>query len=248
VEHGVRALWHTTSHWRPIVNGYGGLFPMRPRHFFQLFRNFPGPEGLEFMQEAGVCAVLLRTPDDVDVLMRAGRERVAVVRRGDETWIPVPPPAAVRPEPRLLPRTGMQVIEPSAEGARLLDGDASTLVRRSLVPQSNREYIVIDLGTTRTVSGVVLGLGPHWRFHMPEYRVDASADGVQWRTLTEAKVAVPPVASYRRDPQNVRQVIRFPSATARQVRIGPYQMRAESPWIGSAAEWGAAEIDVVPGG
>jgi hypothetical protein len=248
VEHGVQALWHSTSHWRPVVNGYGGLFPMRPRHVYQLLRNFPGRQGLEFMQAAGVCAVTLRVADDSDVLMRAGKERIATVWRDGEVWIAVPSAAPPRPAPRRLPRDGMQVIEPSPEGQRLLDGDAATLVRRSLVPRSNREYIVLDLGSPRSVSGVVLGLGPHWRFHMPEYRIDASSDGVTWRTLSEAKVAVPPVASYRQDPQRIEQVIRFPAATARQLRIGPYQLRAESPWMGAAAEWGAAEIDVVPGG
>jgi hypothetical protein len=248
VEQGVRALWHSTAHWRPVLNGYGGFFPMRPRHTYQLLNGLPDPETMRFLHEAGVCGLLFRTRDDVSTLMRAARFRLAVERRGEETFVRLPPAPPAAPDPIVPVPAGVRVLDPAPEGAMLVDGERTAVVRRLLDPGSGRATITLDLGAPRTVRGIVLFLGSHWRLHLPEFRVDASLDGERWEMAGAAAVIAPPLASYRRDPADIRQTIRFAPAVARYLRLGPYPRPAGSPWKGLAADWGAAEIGVLSDG
>lgn len=63
--------------------------------------------------------------------------------------------------------------------------------------------------------------------------------------MAEEPLAVPPFESYRTDPGRIVQRVRFPPATVRFLRLGPYRR----PPTGLAADagsasWAVAELDV----
>lgn len=56
---GAMYMLNSTSHWRPIVNGYSGFLPASYAQAWSRLRDFPGFNALEFMHRQGITHVVL---------------------------------------------------------------------------------------------------------------------------------------------------------------------------------------------
>ena len=237
------ALLRSTTHWRPIINGYSGFSPFSPFVMYALLNQFPSPDALAFVRASGGCAVVVRPPAVPAVLAASRIAGLHAEAVGSDLLVRVPP-APPEPPGRELPRTRWRVAsEAGPAGPAVLDGDLETLWRGSVRDDAGPDRLTVDLGEPVTVSAIAIDLGRHFSQQLRTYRVEGSFDGTTWTTLAEALIALPPVVSYRLDYRRVRQRIDFPAARVRWLRVGPYRrpprvLSAESGWAG----WGVAEF------
>lgn len=245
IETGGLALFRSTTHWRPLINGFSGFAPLPSLATFPLLNQFPSSDSLAFLHAAGGCAVIAhRTsrPEDLSRIVAASRELGLAVHVADtEVLIDLQPPPPPPADPPALARDGWRIAP--AAGDLALDGDLETLWRGS-VSERTPDRLTVDLGETATVTAVALDLGRHLRLYLRSYRVEGSDDGERWTTLAEAPLAVPPLASYRSDYRRVRQRIALRPTRVRWLRIGPYRrapQRGLAPDVGWTT-WGVAEL------
>ena len=245
-ESGAVALWQSTAHWRPLINGYSGFYGIEPFVSFWFLNQFPSPDSLAYLRAAGGCAVVIHQwPDRVVQVTEDSRALGFPVRSaGSDVVIrlppPPPPPAAGVP----LPRDAWRVVAPTAGDRRPLDGDLETLWEGSATgDETGPDRLTVDMGGPARISALDLDLGHHLRRYLVTYRVEGSPDGTEWLTLAESGVAVPPLASYRADRTRVRQHIELTPATVRYVRIGPFRRPPRNLAIDVGFEtWGVAEL------
>ncbi|HEX6131536.1 MAG TPA: hypothetical protein VF044_07370 [Actinomycetota bacterium] len=238
------ALFESTAHWRPVVNGRSGFYPVAiPVEIVHLNR-FPQEPALEYLQAAGACAVVLHVSDPKgDWMMKASRGQGLDTRPlAPFQWLVHLPPAASPPDPPALDRATWRVREPAAGGTLMLDDSLATMVE---LDATRAERLVVDLGRRAVVSGVDLALGRRFRRHLWTYRIEGSPDGAVWTTLAERPVALPPFESYRADPTRIVQRIRFPEAELSFLRVGPYRVPKTGFSIDATfTTWGVAELGV----
>jgi hypothetical protein len=246
-EGGALALWDSTVHWRPLVNGYSGFYGIEPFVSFWFLNQFPAPEAIAYLQAAGACAVVVQdSPDRVaDVVARSRALGFPVRLAGPDAIIGVPGPAAPPARGLPLPRDAWRIVGPAARDRRPFDDDLGTLWEGSVAAGPQPQLLTLDMGTPARVATIDVDLGYHLRRYLVTYRVDGSLDGQHWATLAENPLAVPPLASYRADPTRIRQRIDLAPATVRYLRIGPLRRPPTGFAVDMGFEtWGVAELRV----
>jgi hypothetical protein len=238
------ALARSTAHWRGLINGFSGFYPVAPQVTYAFLNAFPAPDALAFVAAAGGCAVIVRPPLTERVLAASRAAGLAAEPAGADMVVRVPP-AAPLAEGAPLSRARWRVApEAGPDGAAVLDGDLETTWRGSVRGNEAAERLTVDLGDTVTVAAVALDLGHRFPLYLRSYRVEGSPDGATWTTLAEKPLAVPPFASYREDHRRVRQRIDFPASAVRWLRVGPYRRppaRTLDP-DGGWTTWAVAEL------
>jgi hypothetical protein len=250
-----QALFRSTAHWRPLLNGRSGFYPVSVFAEAAFLNRFPEDQALEYLRAAGVCAVLVRldAPASRRMLSKCRQRglRLRSLTMAYDAMLIVlddaPPAPPAPPAGAPLARTAWRIVEPANDTRALLDGSLATLRTFRVGGPGAPERLTIDLGGAEPVSGIDLALGTHFRRYLWSYRIEGSPDGTTWSTLAERPSAVPPFESYRADPTRIVQRLRFPLATTRFLRIGPYRQPPGSglgPDVGFTT-WGVAEIDVL---
>jgi hypothetical protein len=243
------ALFRSTKHWRPVVTGWSGVFPVsmfvEASHLYAL----PDDRAWRYLHAAGVCAVLIRrdTPPGATIATRLQERGVPLVPvSSDLLLMRVPAPEAEPPDMPRLDRDGWRIVEPATAGDDVLDGSLETVHRFAVTVPPEPERLTVDLGRPALVTGVDVVLGYHFRDYLMSYKIEASLDGTTWRTIGKEFPALPPLKSYRADWRQVVQQIRFPPALARFIRIGPFRTPKGEPLAPDAGftEWGVAELHV----
>jgi hypothetical protein len=244
------ALFRSTAHWRPLVNGRSGFYPISPFVEAWFLNQFPTPPAVTYLRAAGACAVVVHTDTPTGGIMLKNAHARRVATRGltaTEHLVPVPelPPAA--PDDPALDRSGWKLVGAAPDAAAMLDGSLDTLAEFAVADAEPLERLVVDLGQPSLVSGVDVELGSQFRHYLWTYKVEGSMDGTNWTTLGEAAAAVPPLESYRADSHAIVQKLRFPAGAARFLRLGPIRPSpgkyALAPDVGFT-RWGVAELTV----
>jgi len=241
------ALFRSTAHWRPLLNGRSGFFPVSSFVAAGFLNQFPSDRTLAYLRAAGACAVILHLDHPQGAAMFAAtlRRALPVTTGRGEALVRVPPGPAEPADDPPLPRVAWRVLEPPDGAGTLLDGSLATRRSFAVAEGPAPERLTVDLGAPAALSGVDLELGAHFRSYLLSYRVEGSTDGTAWTTIAEEPFAVPPFASYRADPARVVQRLRFPPTRVRFLRVGP----SRRPPTGLAvdvgfATWAAAELQV----
>jgi hypothetical protein len=105
------------------------------------------------------------------------------------------------------------------------------------------QYVRLDLGAERWVTGVVLDLGMHVLEYPRHYEVRASRDRLIWDVIGQESPTPPPFASYRRDHRHVTLRLQTVPTVARflELRVPAYPQNA---WAYCDGAWGIHELQV----
>lgn len=226
------AMYRSMYHRRAVANGYSGFVPA-PYVVLRVALDEGDAGALDALAAAGPLTVVVdpRTAD------RDWNRFEALVGRV---------PASEGTEWRIFPLPQATVREPSPSGARLpirsakgstlgvdlvplTDGDPIS-GWDSGSPQRGDEWLVLDLGARRQVSGVMAAIGPAFGNYARLLSIDASTDGQRWNTAFEGRSAGKAVAAAQRDPRAVPVTYAFPPVDAQWIRLRQRGYAGEFHW------------------
>ncbi len=246
----------SSVHWKPLVNGYSGFTPTMS--FFRgFFAAFPSPSTIRFLHQLGVRWVVVH-PADMPPMRRAlcswGAAKLgayAGIVYGDQFSCVIEirgePPAPLSPPPdRPIVLADATVTTSSGDDARAaIDGRLDTHWTET-VDRSHESWLQLDLPQPRTISRLIVQLGPHFGEFMRQWRIDTSLDGVVWQTAGVDRNAVPPLLEMRRDPARLSSEMQLEHPiSAKHVRL--VRPAAEGPdfdlWD-NWTSWGVHELQL----
>ena len=233
------ATYRAVRHGRRVVNGVSGY---DPPHYGWLRRGLDerNPETLLALTHFGPLDVVVDLANEEgDALARyvAAIPGAAMADR-DERRIVYSLPAA----PRVPVAAGDVIRIVSARGSRgvvdlaaVLDGDVTTA---SILPAPQREgeWIELDVGSIRTVTGIEYLLGDEMNGYPQRLAIDLSADGSVWETVWHGSGFEHALAAMMRDARGSGISIGFEPRTVRYLRL---RLLDEA-----AAQWRIAEVVV----
>jgi hypothetical protein len=193
---GVRSMYRSMFHRRPVVSGYSGH---QPPHMF-------------------VLAVSLDRGDP-SVLMLLARERPLIIvvgglgdRDGDLDRL-----VRELPGVQLQASTGAGrlYVVPRMPPVRVAE-PGPQLPSTLLIEQQR-----IDLGAERVVRTIGFDMRDRYVDFDVRIALETSVDGVTWTTVWEDWTGAPALSAVLRDPRSAPVRITLPDVTARYVRFGP---------------------------
>ena len=242
----LKAMYHSTYHWRPIVNGETGHMPPGEYARFMLFAGWPAQECVDAVRALGIRYIVWRCgalmyPARTRLRGLSGLELVASVDDDFIFAVDAAEPAA-RAESQPLPRDGWRLH--SAHNATalqaLIDGDPAT-AWRSGDPQTPGLGLSVDLGTQCRLRGLRIDFG-RWSAHFPRYLdVHGSDDGIHWRRLFPTGGRLKYYASI------YTSAVRKPSKPSAWVDLGGVTVRhirlSLGPGVETSFDWTMTELE-----
>jgi hypothetical protein len=231
-EFDAAATYRAVGHRRRVVNGVSGY---DPPHYGWLRRGLDerNPETLLALTHFGPLDVVVDLASEQgDALARyvAAIPGAAIADR-DARRIVYSLPAATQ-----VPLGAGDVVRiVSARASRgvvdlaaVLDGDVTTA---SILPAPQREgeWIELDVGSVRTVTGIEYLLGGEMNGFPRRLAIDLSADGSVWETVWEGGGFEHALASMMQDPRAPGLSVGFGGRQARYVRLR-LLVDAEAQW------------------
>ena len=184
----------------------------------------------------GLRAWITNTQPEALLVAEAGeRALYALPRTGGRDSFSNPTQSKTSPDP-ILPFT---IVRASCGHALLPDlKDGSLVTRWECGPGHPGQFIEADLGTSRSVSGIVNSLGPYSHDAPRSLRIMTSDDGKQWTTAWEGLVGHLALRAALETPSRLDVRVRFPPVAARYVRI--MQTGDPTEWF-----WSVGELTIV---
>lgn len=244
-------VYFSIYHGKRLFNGYSGYFP--PVYLEMLERMAEGFSeerikdfqalGLKYLvvhrdqlaqEEQGLMEHLLRHPslkwrasfegDQVFEILPGGREEEKRPFRGNRFLI-----------------KGVQ-ISAGVHGDRaysVMDGKKETYWGTGRGQEAG-DFILLDMGTPRTVGGIVLYGGKAWDHYPRGLLVEGSLDGNKWFEVIRKDPFKPPITAFL-TPSDFFFTLSFPAVSARWLKITDLQSHPK--------EWRIGEIELlVPDG
>jgi hypothetical protein len=247
----------SAAHWKPLVNGYSGFTPTMSFFRGAMF-TFPSPPALRLLHEIGVRWVVLHparmfprqaglcTADPAKFAPYATlayRDATSCVFEIQQA--PPPPPT---PPDRRVALSGANVT--TSDGTPVpvaVDGRDGTGWHEPIDPRTER-WLQLDLPAPRTISRLVLELGPHFGDYLRQWRIETSLDGQTWTTATADVNGMPPLVGMLTDPAHLTQELRLttptPAAHLRIVRpSADTRVPAFDLWS-NWTQWGVHELEL----
>jgi len=228
-------VYYSIFHGHPLVNGYSGFFPPLYVEIGRRWREIPIGQNIADLKELGVRYLILheelfpaeestrlreelaRLEKDVRLVGRFGEARVYEVEAGSIT-APGSTGRVAASSLKELPRLNWTVkASVNPERARLaVDGNVET--RWDSGFQQGGETFEIDLGESRPVRLLSLGLGGKAWDYPKNCRVDVSEDGVRWAEASRLDDLLIPIRDFLM-PREMTFDIVLPAAPTRHIRI-----------------------------
>ena len=117
------------------------------------------------------------------------------------------------------------------------DGDEQTLWQCALTDE--RQPLIVDLGTTTTVSAIVHSIGKQFWLYPKAVEIETSEDGQTWLPARSGSVRHDVMIAGMRDAALLRVVLAFPPRPARYLRLRGTPGDPQFPWT-------IAELEVWP--
>lgn len=229
------AMYHSTRHWRRLVNGYSGYFPPSYDAIRETMEFFPSRESFTLLRNLGVSHVLVHTRgyraaegrDMVQRLRAAPWPAVPLaVREGDYLYrfeFPPPPPGSrLAPElTRIEDKSAWTAAAAKNGNLAPLAIDGDRLTRWSTyVPQEAGDEFELDLGEVRRLGRIDYYLYPEPRQYPRGFVLRGSADGRTWRVLRDRPFFFPELRGEAIEDYPAYKVeVSFPPAEVRFVRM-----------------------------
>jgi hypothetical protein len=83
--HNAPYMLYSTTHWKPMINGYSGFTPDSYERHWEAVRQFPQPAAIAALARIGVTHVVLH--DDGDLIARADRAPALVRLAGEQPTV-----------------------------------------------------------------------------------------------------------------------------------------------------------------
>jgi len=237
----IAAVWRTTGHGRPVINGYSGYDPPHHRLLRRALARHDSSV-LKGIAEFGPILIAL-DPEDPDfrswraALVDAGA--TAATADGRRVFLALP-----RTEPAAPPvGIALPVVSGSANRGHFVlqdvtDGNRAT---RWVTQEFQRgdEEVVLQLDGPHRITGVVLSMAI---FAAEEYprrlRVETSLDGRVWNIAIDTPTSALAFGAVLRDALNARLTFRLPEVDAGYVRLR--QMDADR-----TAYWSITDVEIL---
>ncbi len=235
------AQFRGIAHGRPVVNGYSGYAPPHYRLLSIALRLNDGDVLYGLTSKTPLVAVLNQR-EEIDRwrALVEGQRGEFVTKDGQfEVFrLPLDSRPVARDSDSPLP---IRSIEASAdpEGvARMLDGNVDT-IWNSLKVQAGGEFIVVDLGSNRSVASIRLTSGPFIADYPRRLAIDCAADGVDtWEPCWKGSIAGLLLRSLLDNPAGAAASIPLERDGVRRIRV---TQTAVDPMNG----WSIAEIAIL---
>jgi hypothetical protein len=197
---GTAAMYRSIEHRLPLITGYSGHFPRFHRIFTSaIFREDPSAV-LHFAEGRPLIIIVNNRYEPAGWMLRFIRSLPGVVEQGGSTAGSV----FVLPA---RPRTPAPAIGDPLPIASLREED--------------REHVVLDLGTPQIVRAVGFDVRWHYDELAPRMQVEASDDGVSWRSEWLDWTGGRAIAAALENPPVVPLRIPLPDVRARYLRVHP---------------------------
>ena len=202
---GTAAMYRMIDHGRPLLTGYSGHFPRYHGIFSSALEREDPSAVLHFAAGRPVIIMVNRRYDPGGWLLKFVRTLPGIVEHGGSA-------------------AGSVFVLPARPRLRIpATGDALPIAG---ITEHAREHAVIDLGKPRLVRAV--GFPVRWHFDelAPRMQVEASDDGVSWRSVWLDWTGGLAIAAALENPRLVPLRIPLPDVPARYLRIHPVP-----PWM-----------------
>jgi len=202
------ALYRSTVHGHPLVNGYSGFDPVH----YTILR-----EALEAGDVDALDPTAFNRP--LAVVDRQGRVAVRAATRGART--------SRRGAPLRI--DSVTASSGTIDAAALADGDRRSFWE-SGAPQCGTEWVTIDLGAPHGVDAVVVSLGGRLHDYPRSLAIDMSTDGRAWDTVWSGHTASRAVAGALDDPAMIPLTFELAGVRARWLRLRQTGSDARAHW------------------
>jgi len=226
------ALYRSTVHGLPVLNGVSGYVPphflplaqaLRDRQFSVLYElSARGPIGVAFN----------RTSPDAAETLRLLRVTGFTPGPSEGDWDSVIVPVR-RHEPIALgarmPIATVQTSTHQEYVGRMLDDDLLTGWGTE-VGQAGGEEVIVDLGSNREVGAIVLEMGAYSFGYPRALEIDVSTDRAEWAPVWGGEPAVLTVRGALQDPGTTPIVLDLGRVSGRYVRLTQTGAEPGIPW------------------
>src|SRR5918993_3515681 len=155
-------MYRAIEHRRPLISGYSGHFPPFYRILHSaLQREDPGAV-LYFTQARPVIVMVNQRYDPGGWMLKFVRSLPGVVEQGGSV-------------------AGSVFVLPARPRSRIAPLGGSLTIAK--VTPEPREHVVLDLGASQIVRAIGFNLRWHYGELAPRMEVEASDDGVSWRSV-----------------------------------------------------------------
>jgi hypothetical protein len=219
----VAAMYRGMSHGHPVVNGYSGFFP--PHYMALRF-------GLEMRDQAVLTGLAAHGAANIVIDIRADEDgswrRYIAAHPGAETVCsdeghalyhltntPVAPDANVEGMPLHVGSAWASVNERDLK--YMFDGDRTT--RWQSGPQTDSTEMDLDLGDTKSVTGLQLMLGSFAADFPRAFSIEALGEGAQWKELYRGGTSGLAFVAALEAPRDMPLTFRFAPVRTRYLRL-----------------------------
>ena len=236
-------MYYSTYHWKKLVNGYAGYFPSMYYELKWRWHTQSLELNVKDLQTLGVKYIILHSSlyeeeglrnimSDISRL----EEHVKPVTQKGEAYV-YELASHLKEEAReiltvksqSIPKTGWSAISNVNEGnvKYVIDGDIST--RWHIGGRKFDVYFKFDLGRIYRVKGLSMKSGIHSLDYPRSYRIELSADGVEWTLVAHKENDLLPITAFLR-PKDLSLDIAFSPTDARYIRITNTEKKLENRW------------------
>jgi hypothetical protein len=243
------AMFRSTYHLRPLLNGAGG-FNLTGAELRRRLHRFPDRRSAAWLRRLGVRFVVYdagrprtRPPRSMARRLRRAAPDARVVGVADRVLLvemePLPPIATPAP-PGELSRARWRVRASAGDASAAVDGDLASHWTSPVDAQTGGGWYEVDFGEEVTLDRLRLELGSHYGEYPRAWKVDA-LDGGTVRPVAARRYPPAPLAAYRADRRRIVVDLLLPETRARVLRIEVPRLRlpgAPPPFDVPMEYWG----------
>lgn len=238
----IEYVYYSSYHWKRLVNGYSGYYPPAYAFFVQEgMKGFPTDKSVGLLKELKIRYLIIHsekyTQKEWESIKKGLQNYVFALRHSKQfgpayvyemtaDYAGNDPPARIWKE---IPRGEWSVEASAGEPHLAIDGDLKTRWTTGH-PQRPSDFFMVDLGEIRSISRIVLELGPDLWDYPRGYRIESSIDGMVWKIVKQEKSASPSLRSIIERPKAVVFDMSFPPDRGRFIKITQIEKNLEKYW------------------